>query len=152
MNIIDRIRITVNRSCVADEIVRAGCTLRLSGTPEPRLLVDLDLPGSPLDENAVRCDYLAFVSLGDEMLCVVPVEFKRSWRGKMVEQLQAGASEAEKYLPAACECRFRAVGVFERFSPKIARRALRLRVGFRGRWEPVRVATCGEKLIGILLS
>lgn len=150
MNIVERIRVGFEVSCVTNEMVRSGCVVCLSGTPDCRLLVDLDLPGSPLGDNDTRCDYLAFVGVDDEKLCVAPVEFKRSWRGKMVKQLQAGAKEAERHVPEGCECRFRPVGVLERFSPKIGRRALRLRVAFRGRLEPVRIGTCGDKLIGVL--
>ena len=150
MSIIEKIERGFSATCVAQRLERPGCRVYLSGTPRPRLLIDLDLPGSPLDENAVRCDYLGFVDNVNGMLCVAPVEFKGAWRKKTVKQLQAGAIEAEKHVPADCQFTFRPIGVFEHFSPKVARRSMRHRVGFRGRSEPIRVIKCGDKLIEAL--
>lgn len=82
MNLCKRIRSGFAATCVADKVERPGCTICLSGTPRPRLFIDLDLPGSPLDPNAVRCDYLAFVDNVKQMPCVAPVEFKGTWRTK----------------------------------------------------------------------
>ena len=150
MNVIETIRSGFAVTCVSKSLERPGCTIALGGTPGPRLFIDLDLPGSPLGENAVRCDYLAFVDNVNQMLCVAPVEFKRTWRTKMIKQLQAGAHEAEKHVPSTCECRLRPVGVFERFSPKGKRRAVRQLVSFRGRKEPIRILACSGKLVDAL--
>ena len=65
--------------------------------PQPRLLIDLDLPGSPLDDQSVRCDYLVFAGDGQPPFLVVPIEFKTKWRAKVVQQLQAGADEAKRH-------------------------------------------------------
>lgn len=146
MSIVDRIRRGFPATCVTQRLERPGCRVYLSDTPKPRLLIDLDLPGSPLDEDSVRCDYLGFVDNVNRLFCVAPVEFKRTWRENTVRQLQAGANEAEKHVPRDCEFSFRPIGVFERFSPKAARTSMRRRVTFRGRSEPIRVIRCGDQL------
>lgn len=146
MGPIERIRKSFKSTCVVGCLIRDGCSVNLAGVPEPRLLIDLDLPGSPLDEQSVRCDYLVFASDGKRRLLVTPVEFKTKWREKVVKQLQAGADEANRHVPVTPAATFRPVVALHRFSPKTARRRLRERVAFRGRLEPIRVVMCGEAL------
>ena len=109
-------------------------------------MIDLDLPGSPLDAQSVRCDYLVFAGDGKPRLVIAPVEFKTKWRKKTVGQLQAGADESARHVHGTSAITFRPVVALERFSPKAARRELRERVAFRGLTEPIRLLTCGERL------
>ena len=118
----------------------------LDGIPEPRLLIDMDLPGSPLDERSVRCDYLVFAGDGRPDFLVAPVEFKGTWRRKAVGQLQAGANESDRLAPPTVAVTFRPIVVLQQFGPKMARRILRATVDFRGRPEPTRVVLCGQDL------
>lgn len=129
---------------------RDGCSVDLGGVPEPRLLIDLDLPGSPLDEQSVRCDYLVFAGDEKRQFLVAPVEFKATWRRKAVKQLQAGADESHRHAPAAPAATFRPVVALHRFGPKMARRLLRAKVVFRGREEPIRVVICGQSFGRVL--
>ncbi len=149
MGPIARIRRGFNSSCIATGLERAECSVDMAGSPEPRLVVDLDLPGSPLDAQAVRCDYLVFAGDGKASLVVAPVEFKTKWRVKVVEQLQAGADESARHAPMSAVT-FRPVVALERFSPKTVRRRLREEVAFRGQSEPIRLVRCGEKLARVL--
>ena len=71
---IEEIREGFESTCVADSLERGECSISLDGTPEPRLLVDLDKPGSPLDQNSVRCDYLVFASGEDSAVLVSPID------------------------------------------------------------------------------
>ena len=137
-------------TCIVSRLTRDGCSVDLAGVPEPRLLIDLDLPGSPLDDQSVRCDYLVFAGDGKRHFLVAPVEFKTKWREKTVKQLQAGADESDRHVPVALVATFRPVVALHRFSPKAARRRLRERVSFRGRVEPIRVVLCGERLGTVL--
>ena len=85
----------------ADCLKRGTCSVSLAGVPEPRLLIDLDLPGSPLDDQSVRCDYLVFAGDGQPLFLVVPIEFKTKWRTKVVKQLQAGGTRQRGMFPTA---------------------------------------------------
>ena len=86
-------------TCIVSRLTHDGCSVDLAGVPEPRLLIDLDLPGSPLDDQSVRCDYLVFAGDGKRHFLVAPVEFKTKWREKTVKQLQAGADESDRHVP-----------------------------------------------------
>ncbi|MCY4170137.1 MAG: hypothetical protein OXF08_00885 [Bacteroidetes bacterium] len=65
----------------------------MHGISKPYIFIDLDLHGSPLGPNDKKCDFLVYIDNVGEMPCVAPLEFKSTWRGKIVEQLQAGAQE-----------------------------------------------------------
>ncbi len=80
------------------------------------------------------------------MPCVAPLEFKSTMRGKIVEQLQAGAQEIEYRVPRELQCRFRPIGVLGNF-PKNKRKEIRKRILFRDHDEPVRIIYCGDQLI-----
>ena len=152
MNLSEKIQSNLRTKCIVNKMERQGCILCLRGTPKPYLFIDLDLPGSPLSANDTRCDYLAFVDSIGEMPYVAPVEFKSTWRGKIVKQLQAGANEAERQVPSQVRCRFRPIGVIKHF-PKGGRKDIRKSVScvlFRDRSEVIRIATCGDKFVEIL--
>lgn len=149
MHLIESIRDRFNETCIVNKMERSECTVCLRGTPRPHLFIDLDLRGAPLGPNDVRCDYLAFVDDVEGMPCVAPVEFKSTLRQKLAKQLQAGANEAEKYVPAEFQYQFRPIGVLGYFS-KGQRRNVRQRVSFQGRSEPIRIILCGDKFIDAL--
>lgn len=150
MHLIKSIRDRFNETCIVNKMEGSDCTVCLRGTPRPHLFIDLDLGGAPLGPNDVRCDYLAFVDDVEGMPCVAPVEFKSSWRKKIiVEQLQSGADEADKHVPKEFEYNFRPIGVLRSFS-KGQRTNVRQYVSFRGRSEPIRIILCGDKFIDAL--
>ncbi len=155
MKLIESIRGEFSEECTVDKLERSDrskCTVCLHGTPKPYLLIDLDLPGAPLGQSDVRCDYLVFVNNVEGMLCVAPVEFKSSWRGKIVSQLQAGAKAAERYIPEGFECRFRPVGVLNSF-PKGQRRIIRQNdILFWGQSKSIQIVICGDRLMDVLLG
>ena len=143
---VERIRKRFQETCVAADLIRGTCSVGLAGVPQPYLLIDLDLPGSPLDEQSVRCDYLVFAGDGRPLLLVSPIEFKTRWRRHLVTQLQAGTDEAKRHVPEGLRARFRPVAALHRFSPKARRRTLREEVAVGGRSVPIRVVLCGEDL------
>lgn len=150
MGPVERIRQSFESTCVVRSLEREACSVGLGGVPEPCLVVDLDLPGSPLDQQSTRCDHLVFAGDGEEEFVVAPVEFKTKWREKVVTQLEAGAAELDRHAPVGLATTFRPVVALHRFKPKAVRRSLRERVGFRGRQEPIRVVMCGEELGSVL--
>ena len=143
---IEGIRREFRSTCLVNSLERGDCTISLDGVPEPRLVVDLDLPGSPLNQSAVRCDHLLFAGGSASAILVAPVEFKGVWRRKIPDQLQAGAGVAEARVPSGTNVRFRPVAALRRFKPKGAQHDARRMVTFRGRAEPVRVVLCGDRL------
>lgn len=149
---IREIRQGFRSTCVADSLERGECSISLDGTPEPRLLVDLDKPGSPLDQNSVRCDYLVFAVGDDSAVLVAPVEFKGRWRKGMEDQLQAGADVAETRVPSGSDVGFRPVAALRRFNLKAQRPHVRRKVTFRGGAEPVRVVLCGDRLASAITT
>lgn len=149
MHLSEIIRDSFNETCIVNKMERSECTVSLRDTPRPYLFIDLDLPGAPLGLSNVRCDYLAFVDDVGGIPCVAPVEFKSTWRGKMVKQLQAGANEAERRVPKETEYNFRPVGVLRSFS-KVQRAHVRQYVSFRGRSKPIRIILCGDKFVDAL--
>ena len=152
MRLSESVQDSFNETCIVNKMERSGCTVCLLDTPRPYLFIDLDLRGAPLGQNDVRCDYLAFVDDVEGMPCVAPVEFKSRWRRKeIVPQLQAGATEAEKYVPKEPEYQFRPIGVIRHFS-KGQRRNVRQQVSFRGQSEAIRIIICGDKFVDALQS
>ena len=110
-----------------------GCSVPLKGTPSPRVVVDFDKPGSPLDRNETRCDYLVVAEVKKEGRgWVVPLELKRGRlrANHVVSQLQAGASAAEKLLPAVLQVRFRPIAAVGSV-PKAERNKLKREGGGR---------------------
>ena len=147
---VERIRQGFESTCFADRVNRGTCSVSMARGPQPQLLIDLDLPGSPLNDQSVRCDYLVFAGDGQPLFLVMPIEFKTKWRRKVVKQLQAGADEAKRHVADSLSARFRPITVLHRFWPKATRRELRESVAFGGRTEPIRMVMCGEDIGRVL--
>lgn len=137
--------------CFSDgRLNKNGCRVSLSGAPSPRLVVDFDKPGSPLGPSETRCDYLLVAEVkGEGYGWVVPLELKSGClrANHVFIQLQAGASAAEKLLPAELQVKFRPV-VAVGSVPKAERNRLKRKGGvrFHGRNEAVRLMSCGAAL------
>ena len=137
-----------DKSCLADDIVKGRCGVSLVDAPGPRLIIDLDEPGSPLGRSKSKCDYLFFA---DPNL-VVPIEIKSAEPkvAKVAEQLRAGAQAADELASK---------GIAVVCSPVLVSRDLRrkaridlrkARVPFRGREERIRRVACGDLLTDAL--
>ena len=150
IGIVQAVRDRLDSSCInSGRLNKKGCKVPLSGIPSPHVVVDFDESGSPLGPNEPRCDYLLVAEVKDERYgWVAPLELKsgRLHAAQVVRQLQAGASAAEKLVPAAVQIRFRPVAVGS--VPKAERNRLRRkgRILFRGRMEAVRWMSCGAPL------
>ena len=144
----------IDRGCLVNGgLNKSGCKVSMKGAPSPRLIVDFDKPGSPLQDQT-RCDYL-FVAEDDEGPgWVAPLELKhgRLRADEVVRQLQAGACAAEGFVPSDKHARFRPVAV-SGSTPKAERDKLKSkgsRVRFHGHAEAVRLMSCGASLAGAL--
>ena len=104
---------------------RDGASFSLGKAPIPHLVVDFDAPGSPLEKNDPRCDFL-FVSDGSGASNghVAPIEMSSGKKkaSKVREQLQAGTDFVEAAFPSALKVNFRPVLVGKLTRSKKARR------------------------------
>ncbi len=149
--LVEQVRTKVNQSCLAKYIKKEGCSVSLNGAPKPRLIVDFDKIGSPLELNQVRCDYLFIAEDSSNAGWVCPVELKSGGlsASEVVGQLQAGTQLAEQIVPQNTPAKFRPVAASGSDRHKAERAKLRLRsnrVSFRGVSELVRLIRCGKKL------
>lgn len=149
----------VAHTCLASDIRRHGqekCSVDLESAPEPNLIVDFDKPGSPLGKKDVRCDYLFVADSEGDRSWVVPLELKKGALKvtKVVKQLHAGASVAERLVSKNRKVEFRPVAVCGR-AAKAARNFLKEncnKVEFHGSCNEVRLLICGEPLTKALRS
>ena len=148
---VETVRGKVESTCVISKGLRKeGCSVSLKDAPKPRLIIDLDKPGSPLGKNQTRCDYLFVADAQGNRGWVVPIELKKGRldASKAVEQLKAGASVAEQLVPDTLTVNFRpAVASGGNKAERAELRAERNIVRFRGSVEYVRLLKCGDKLI-----
>lgn len=151
--LVETVRGKVENTCVKSGGLRKeGCTVSLQGAPRPRLIIDFDKPGFPLERQEIRCDYLFVAEVSAKPAWLALLELKR---GKMdasevVGQLKAGARAAEQLLPNTMPVNFRPIAACGGGMTKSERKELRAKrnkVPFHGTAEAVRLIKCGGKLI-----
>lgn len=151
--VVEVVRGRTEKTCIKSGGLRKeGCAVSLQGAPKPRLIIDFDKPGSPLQRQQTRCDYLFVAEAPTGPDWVVPMELKRGEMdaSEVVGQLKAGARAAEQLVPSTLAVTFRPVAAFGGGITKAQRNALRAprnKVPFHGVAEFVRLIRCGGKLI-----
>ena len=151
--LVETVLARVNEAClVSGALKKSGCKISKAGAPEPRLIIDLDKPGSLCGSDQTRCDYLYFAESQTEHESdwIMPLELKsdRLDADEVVNQLQAGARAAEGLVPADVQVRFLPVAAAGG-TPKGERNRLKSKdrkVRFHGCSEFVRVISCGAPL------
>ncbi len=157
MGLVEKIRERIAPTCIHDgRIAREGCGLPLKDAPNVRLVIDCDKPGSPLDANQKRCDYLFIAEVPGKPNWIAPLELKKRNldASKVVDQLRAGERAIEELIGDKVEVDFRPAAVSLGID-KAQRNALKKHrhyVRFRNRNEPVRLIKCGAPLILIFQS
>lgn len=155
MGLIAQVRRNIKSTCISSSSIKKdGCKVVLTNIPEPRLTIDFDKPGSPLDEGQQRCDYLLVAEVTNKPGWVVPLELKKGAANisKVKDQLQAGAKAAEQIVPSNLEVYFRPVLVCGSI-PKLKRTAIKKKsnfVQFRSNSEPIRRIRCDANLADVL--
>ncbi len=150
--VIPHVRRRLPDECFTTRYARDGCSVSVAGAPTPHVVIDMDHPSLSIT-NDTRCDYL-FLSDADSAPCVAPIEMKRGSLSAthVVDQLQAGADLADKWLPHLP--RFKLVPILAHNGlPKAERDRLRKgRVRFkRRRVVPVAIR-CGSPIAAHLNS
>ena len=146
------VRGKLDEACVRSRRLRKeGCSVSLRDAPQPRLIIDLDKPGSPLSQNQTRCDYLFVAEVPSKRDWVVPLELKSGGldAGKVVEQLQAGARAAEKLVQPSRTIRLCPVLAYGGSMHRAERTVMKQKsswVRFHDYSEPVRQIRCGSPL------
>ena len=154
---IDAVQENTDPACHARRCRNSGCTLSLDGTPQPRILVDLEHESaSPVPRNDPRCDFLLVASGGEgNAEWVAPIELTtgRADARKFLRQLAAGAAIADRLLPLGITLRFRPIAAYDGQMRRAERDNLlspASKITFRGQQEPVRVVRCGSPLVKAL--
>ena len=150
------IRAQLGAGCTVSRCRRDGCSVSLAKAPERerRLIVDLDKPGAPLRQADRRCDYLFFAEPACCQLWIAPVELMKGYgdASKAIEQLQAGASEAENLVSerVGSEALFRPVLASGGMRKAETRKLRAGRIKFHGQQESVRRIANGSPLMNVL--
>ena len=153
MGLMATVRSQLDPKCIVKHgLKKDGCAVSMSKAPQARLIVDCDKPGSPLNQNAVRCDYIGVVETATDGDWVVPLELKKGGfdASKLAGQLQAGADAADKLVPSAASIRFRAVAFSGNVRKAERKKLKRESVKFRGLSVEIRRRKCGERLVSAL--
>ena len=151
---VNAVREKVSNKCCVRRCQKVGCKVPLSKELNPFVLIDMDQPCSPSEKNGKRCDLL-FFSGYEGKDWVVPMELQKgkASASKIVPQLQAGASIAEKLVPKGENLEFRPVAAY---GGDLRRNELNVfrqtKVKFRQKHEFVRLVKCGTNLTQALHS
>ena len=150
--LVDAVRENISKQCISSRCRRGGCSISLQGSPNPRLIIDFDKPGSPIGQNETRCDFLFIAEEGnDESGWVAPLELKSGGvdASEVIEQLRAGARVANRIVPQNESVRFRPIaahrGIHRAELNKLRNKSSRIR--FRGQMEYVRLMSYGTALV-----
>ncbi len=157
MGLVEDVTAKVNENCIVSKMKKNGCKVSLEDAPEPRLIVDFDKSGSPLEQSETRCDYL-FVANGERCAdWIALLELKKGSldAGKVVSQLQAGAKKVAEELvspnqkvefcPTAAFCGTHTIQIKKLREEKN-------KVRFHSHVEAIRVIKCGASLKNALRS
>ena len=139
----------VNTQCLADEVDKNGCSVRLDEAPTPFVVIDLDHATAPVGMSAVKCDYLFFAHRPDAGLWAVPLELKSSAVNpqKAFRQLQAGAKTVERLTEGMSPVVFVPVVAQGKKTRRRQYQELRKkRVVFRSEGHAIELMYCGREL------
>ena len=98
---------------------RGSCGVNMTEAPSPRVVIDADLAFPAHGMIGKRCDYIIFFyDIVQNCLVTVPIELKGGdvKASDVSEQLQAGATFAERFTPEATENRMSPAPVSQRNS------------------------------------
>ena len=141
-----RIRTAVGKRYLSESCSRDGCRVFMTGIPSPRVVADADRAFPPHGILGRRCDFVLFFQTAPSILVIVPIELKSGAdTSGVAEQLQAGATFAERIVPETPCSIFRPILFHGRSLHAKQRKALnRAKVRFRGVDLSIKTARCGR--------
>lgn len=148
--LVDAVKAETPSGCIATRCRAQGCSVNMTGAPQPNVLVDMDCDDLKIEEGDRRCD---FVFVSDDGDWVVALELKRGKpdANEIVEQLQAGARFAESIVPQRAKVRFLPVAVYGgKLHRTEVNRFRRSRIRFRGESVSLELLRCGGRLNQVL--
>lgn len=97
-DLVSQISRKLSDKCLTNRCSKEGCSVPLNQAPAPFILIDMDSPQAPVDQNKRRCDYI-FIG-GSSSIWLVPMELKkgRPQASEAKGQLQAGANVADAHI------------------------------------------------------
>ena len=156
MESLDDISQRFDEAClVSGGLNKDGCKVVMAGVSD-RIVVDFDRSGSPLATDMTRCDYLLVIrgKSKDMSGWVVVIELKRGGldASKVIQQLQAGASVAERFIfsSEAQGFQFKPVVVCGKRNKHQLKKLRRNRIRFHECRETIRMMRCGDSLRAVL--
>lgn len=150
-NLVNSVHGKVPNTCCVNNCGKGQCKVILPQGLSPRVVIDLDHCNVLVSRNATRCDYIVICKFsGDNW--VVPLELTagRKRSSKIVSQLQAGASIAEKVVCSKVGVKFRPVFAHCGIKPHERNDLRKKRVQFGQQSEIVRLIRCESKLTDAL--
>lgn len=151
-SLIARVSRNTPESCHGKRCKKHSCALSLQNAPEHRLVIDLDCTELGIEGHAVRCDLVVFAE--ESMSAwVIPIEFKSGHFKPMrvFSQLQAGATLAQKWVPADVSFRLVPILVHKKGIPQHYRNVLRKqRVKMHEEKRVMLLSHCGGSLRSLI--
>ena len=162
---VDEVKAQTEPECHATSCSDSGCSLSMSGAPEPHALIHVDSSSFRvrhgqwrLPNDQRRCDYLFVGGNDEDRPWVVPVELTtgRKEVSDFMAQIGGGIMVANELLPTGIRyrfnpvggCRFRSVG--RGIAEELRRPANR--ANFRGQLRPIELVECGVRLADALVE
>lgn len=163
---VDEVKAQTDPRCHETSCSDRGCSLSMSGAPEPHALIHIDSSSFRvrngqwrLPDDQRRCDFLFVGGDDDEGPWVAPVELTTG-RDKVardfVEQIGGGIMVADALMPEGIRYRFNPIGgcQFRSVGRGIVdelRRPVN-RVNFRGQRRPIELVECRSQLVDALVE
>ena len=164
-NVVEKVKAQVDHACLQEDdskLVAGKCSLHLTGSPEPRLIIHFDKPGSPLSGGSVVKPDFLFLSdtkgkdedENTDSGLLVPIEMSggRSKRARHIKnQLQAGVDWIKESFPEQDQLELMPIycGPIKNLEKKEMSKP-KNRVMFRGQQKRPRLRQCGSKLTDAL--
>lgn len=135
-------------SCRTAHCNKDKCRIDLAGTPQIRVIVDMDCNDLPIPAAEKRCDYL-FVGEDHNATWIAPIELKsgRLSVSAVVKQLKGGTQMANSWLPQGVSFQFTPVLAHGKTIHRNDLKTLRARkLQLRGQRKGIAVIKCGDQL------
>ena len=145
--VLDDICADIGAKNCCESCSRDGCRVSLKDVPRERIVIDADKAFEVHGQSGKRCDFILFVLGSGRKLITAPIELKSGGVdvSGALEQLQEGATFAERFAPTESEAVCRPV-LFHgsRIHPRDRNKLNRTKIRFRGMDLTVKTSRCNR--------